>query len=575
MTFTLDSSFILQFPPHKRIFWVGAGVSFPSPCSLPLATDLFDFVLEEVCGRNVCQKALTAWTAASQLLGSFESSFFLPPRPRLEALLGEVEQVSLKKAKNLRFSPLRGFKSFTTSSPNDNHVLLAKALLDGSHIVTTNFDLGLEQAVRTITGGRLILHRAVESGVVTYSAPGRAGLGRLYHVHGDAHDIRTIVATVRRLVRGLPNSLAEMLHRRFHRGCALIFVGYGAGDAFDILPFFRNLPRLRKSVALFVQHPPGPVPHSAHALLQPFGTSAVAVMDTHTALTVLSKGAVISAPTNDRPKRQWDTEFRSRMILDDFRVLQPFIVCKVANLFGMNASLLSRGVAPRALKLEHSYDSKDLFNTLAATFRLQNRRKKEAVVQGRVSDLLGFYSAHRKYKDAAYLSGTPARLLAHCRMIAKDGDQRISWRPFVRLSLHTHMRLARPRKLGRTDIRHHQELRILLDAAGLLAQIPLSRLVHLHAHAVALRNRALLDAAINGVRRNDLWDQVFFTYRETASIAGFAGAFRDRALASHILSRRRGRSATRLWAERAYRLAALVGDHRGTRLALGLLDALS
>lgn len=129
-------------------------------------------------------------------------------------------------------------------APNSNHVVLARLAKDGriSQLVTTNFDLYLEQALsqakaafKTFTGLEFtpdsVPLREISNGGTTSSF-------RLVKVHGTLAHPSSIQATLEQVGRPFPrpiqSSLANLLRDRH-----VVVVGYSGND-FDVFPLIQS-----------------------------------------------------------------------------------------------------------------------------------------------------------------------------------------------------------------------------------------------------------------------------------------------------------------------------------------------
>src|ERR1051325_4372438 len=113
-------NFIDDFPTDQWLLWVGAGISYSAPTSLPLGGALTLFALRECCGEVVATKVEQLWTEANAIIGTPDVPVPLGIVPRLESILGDIDDVRVKSI-GCEFDFLLGFRTFTDASFNQNH----------------------------------------------------------------------------------------------------------------------------------------------------------------------------------------------------------------------------------------------------------------------------------------------------------------------------------------------------------------------------------------------------------------------------------------------------------------------
>ena len=224
------------------LFFVGAGISKNLPSNIPLGDELIKFILDIVCGKDESKVFINTWEEFSDEIKKYDSSLSFPI-PRLETILGCIDELDTILS---RKSILSGIADWANVPPNNNHYILSKFLNEGSNIITTNFDLGIENAYKNHFGP--LKHQTVD-GLSIFS---NINTGNICHVHGCAIDeIGQLGATIKRVKNGFSEKIETLLRKTINKSKLIIFVGYSISDSFDITPFFQNI---YGTNILFIQH---------------------------------------------------------------------------------------------------------------------------------------------------------------------------------------------------------------------------------------------------------------------------------------------------------------------------------
>lgn len=222
--------------PARLAILAGAGISLAPPSGLPTAERFL---------RSFYETCLSAGSEPETFLRA-------APDLRFEGVLEVVQR---------RFDPgLDILGAFAGGSPNRNHRHLAALARRGALIVTTNFDLLIEEALRESGefGVRL------RPGDFTPRQTADRG-PEVWHLHGALRDPRTgdgaidsIVVSIRdcwrsresfALDRAKGAALADALADR-----DLLVVGYSGADDYDVAPALEAIASSRRVV--WVQHTP-------------------------------------------------------------------------------------------------------------------------------------------------------------------------------------------------------------------------------------------------------------------------------------------------------------------------------
>ena len=230
--------------PKDIVFIVGAGISKGYPSNIPLGKELTEYILQKSCGKSESDCIFNLWGDFSKEISKYDENLNFSI-PRLETILGciqEIDQLTHRR------SILYGLKSFGKIPFNENHRILADFLSQGSNIVTTNFDLGIENAYEmNYKKLEYITHDS-------YSEFSNKDTGSIYHIHGSSRDsIDKLGATVKKVKEGLNQKTKERLDHIIKKCKAVVFLGYSVSDSFDITPYFEDI-KFKINKVVFVQH---------------------------------------------------------------------------------------------------------------------------------------------------------------------------------------------------------------------------------------------------------------------------------------------------------------------------------
>lgn len=233
------------YKAKEILFLVGAGISKLVPSNIPLGYELTKFILEKSCGIEESECIFNTWEKFSNVINAYDKKLKFPI-PRLETVLGcinELDTITNRK------SILYGLKSLTNVPFNRNHLILSHFLREGSNILTTNFDLGIQNAYRESYGETLI-HLPYE----TFSSYYGSNTGKIYHLHGSSKDdISLLGATVEQVKKGFNKNEKLIIDELIKNSKLIIVLGYSISDSFDITPYFESL-EFPMNACCFIQH---------------------------------------------------------------------------------------------------------------------------------------------------------------------------------------------------------------------------------------------------------------------------------------------------------------------------------
>jgi len=220
---------------EKCTFLVGAGISLQPPTCIPSAREL-----------------------VKNLVGTF-----IPPRAasailNLQNLRYEILAESIQENADANLDFLNYFDTFET--PNIIHQFLASAIMEGHHVITTNFDYMIEralmQAVPTDQHARIkpVITRGDFERCSDPLALSNDGNLFLYKIHGSKRNIITgedttgsVITTIAALGKNKEKGVTFALepfklpvYKSLAKGRTIIVLGYSGRDDFDIGPALRS-----------------------------------------------------------------------------------------------------------------------------------------------------------------------------------------------------------------------------------------------------------------------------------------------------------------------------------------------
>ena len=235
---------ILSNNLNDYLFLVGSGISSSVPTELPLGNELTRFILEASCGKDTAELVLDTWSKSESIIRSFNSNLIFPC-PRLETICGCIYELdTILNRKTI----LKGFQSYSDVEPNENHIILASLMKSGANIITTNFDLGIENAF--MQNHDTILPFEI-NGICGYKT--NVG-GSVFHLHGCSNNaIDKLGTTISNVKSGFSEEAKKLLIGLINNAKHVIVLGYGVVDTFDIIPLFQD-ERIKGEHIIYVKH---------------------------------------------------------------------------------------------------------------------------------------------------------------------------------------------------------------------------------------------------------------------------------------------------------------------------------
>lgn len=196
--------------PRRLFVFAGAGLSFPSPTSLPTFNQIRDEIL---IGLGLPEFVRPPGTNHDDVTIEVAAAEGLFPEPFLYAL-------------SAAGFPLTSWLGDILGAvrPNAAHTALAKLALAGARVWTVNYDHNIEGAIDPVL-----------SVCAWPAAPGRA---QVMKPHGSLGG--DLIATAEQVVRGLDEGWLAQLRRDLHDIDTAVFLGYSGRDL-DFHPYWDDL----------------------------------------------------------------------------------------------------------------------------------------------------------------------------------------------------------------------------------------------------------------------------------------------------------------------------------------------
>lgn len=220
---------------EKCTFLVGAGISLQPPTCIPSARELIKNLVDTFLPPRVANTVLNIKSMRYEIL---------------------AEAIQEHADPNLDF--LNYFDTF--DSPNLIHQFLARAILAGHHVITTNFDYMIEralmQALPPEQHARIkpVITRADFEACQDPLALSKDGLFLLHKIHGSKRNLitgedttKSVITTINALGKNKDKGVTFAIepfklpaYKRLVSGRTIVVMGYSGRDDFDIGPALRK-----------------------------------------------------------------------------------------------------------------------------------------------------------------------------------------------------------------------------------------------------------------------------------------------------------------------------------------------
>ena len=220
------------------LFFTGAGISAPDPCSFPLGQELHRIFL-------LYYTDMSSWE-----IEGFLNQNPIPFERTVEIILNEFGELYLQ---NIPFNLLTEIFIYRNNEnwkeENDYHKYFRHHIQKGGKHITVNLD----QFIELRDQGRikpLFAHNEID--VENYE-----NNGFLFKIHGDPNEPVKTQGFLHSVIKnGFSEKIQNFLDRQLNRIKTVIFVGYGGVDQFDITPYFQAKPNcfFKTTTALWINY---------------------------------------------------------------------------------------------------------------------------------------------------------------------------------------------------------------------------------------------------------------------------------------------------------------------------------
>ena len=228
----------------KLVFLVGAGCSKEPPTCLPTGYEMMKEIIKLSCLENEISRINLAVTQNDI---------------RFETLIDIFQKSVDKKLKIIDFYTQNTF-------PNKIHRFLSQMIIQGSIVLTTNFDTLIEQSLtKDIPDNEKIIPVITKDDYLTYSNPKQLFEQKklpIYKLHGSSVNFVTgeetkdsLIATLEALSQNKDmlnligvESFKSKLFENIPSDSILIVMGYSGSDDYDIVPTLKSIDNFSKII---------------------------------------------------------------------------------------------------------------------------------------------------------------------------------------------------------------------------------------------------------------------------------------------------------------------------------------
>lgn len=341
----VDLERLKEINPQKLIIWCGAGISAQKPSSLPLGKSLVDFVLEQLLDKKFVEEL---YDKLSRVDGVLERrGLFMGNCLRLESVVSEIFQIEhlLKPGNQRHLSFSESFGEILKAPYNLNHELIAYLVICGSTIVTTNYDICIEKAIREIDCQIEFSASKGIDGIYEYGSNNEK-YGRIFHIHGTAEEPKNIGITYQTVSRNFSKRFKKKLDTWLEEDYTFVFLGYSCSDNYDVERYFEELYYRNIAVnanAVYIQHGESheqkELNKSIKKYLSFFKNSYAVTMNTVDFLKnlALNSGNKNFSFCNEEESFQWDTKLKEKITISE--EMRGLLFLRICRLVGMNPTI--------------------------------------------------------------------------------------------------------------------------------------------------------------------------------------------------------------------------------------------
>lgn len=232
--------------PEDILFFTGAGISAPDPCSFPLGQELHRILLHYYTD-------MTSWE-----IEGFLNNNPIPFEKTVEIILEEYGNLDHQ---NRGFNLLTEIFIYRNSEKlwkvvNDYHKYFRYHIQNGGKHFTVNLDQFIE--LDNLDRINLLTANDIDDAYGPFNEEIYNQSGFLFKIHGDStHDAVGLQGFLHRVIKnGFTDRVKHFFDSTIQQAKTVIFVGYGGVDQFDITPYFDNKPNcfFKNTTALWINY---------------------------------------------------------------------------------------------------------------------------------------------------------------------------------------------------------------------------------------------------------------------------------------------------------------------------------
>lgn len=546
-----DINGFLNDDPRRYVFWCGAGISAESPSKLPLGKEYVEFILSKFINQSFPKELRDKLEKIDSILSNYDIK--IGNCLRLESVISEIDLIEKNIAPN--FAQKIKFKeslSFFNEGPyNINHWLLAKLVSMGSNVVTTNYDSGIEKALKEICPNEFELKKLKEGQYLLESKD--ENKGKVFYIHGIAYEPAELGITYQTVSRNFAPDLLNSLDSWLENSNYFVFLGYSCGDNYDVETYFESLKQSYTTVnscAVFVQRSEKQLSESVRRYLACFPKSYVVIRKPANLLKTvfheLEEDKELS-PDDFKWKNKVANSFK---VSKEMRVLVFYRICKM---IGMNVSVFKyyetekqgfdllkkqhSGMGERLIRWTEMYSIKEDENKEACEKYIEQLKKRKTISSDKVDfyndtsrfEINNIFTYMRDYQSLK--ENLPTLEELRKKIIELNGTgEIINWR--ISTPIHQHLKVIVNDtqniicKQEKYEIPEELKKRAkeLLSCNDLIVSIDFDRFEEINQYCVALRIKAILLTLLFGEERkkdiNDCIERYTDLYAKESCVQG-------------------------------------------------------
>lgn len=531
-----DMKKLMEINPEKLIIWCGAGISAQKPTNLPLGKTLVDFILSQLLDKQFVEELYEKLSCVDEVIERRE--LFIGNCLRLESVVSEIFQIEhlLKPGNQKHLSFSESFGKILEAPYNLNHELIAYLVSRGSTVVTTNYDVCIQKAVRAIDCHVEFSASKGIDGIYEYGSNNEK-YGRIFHIHGTAEEPKNIGITYQTVSRNFSKKFEKKIDTWLEEDYTFVFLGYSCSDNYDVERYFEELYYRNiavKANAVYIQH--GEMHNqkdlnkSIEKYLSFFKDSYTITIDTSDFLKNLVSGYGYTnfSFCNQGEPFQWEMKLKNKIKISE--EMRGLVFLRICRLIGMNPIIFQFNSKMenfnRMVKLKH-YPVEDYFIELTRIYISKEQWDVDVckdIVKSNSEEYnenynnTRFYSSRLAYdmNDIYEMERDFDTLICNLPildtinneiLIQKSNDKRIGWEISTPLHKHTKilwykMKNEVSREQGFCLSKKNRLIaKKQLECINKILKLDFEKFEEINQYCVALRSRAMLIVFLFGEDR--------------------------------------------------------------------------